>query len=69
MKILYFLDKTNFIDFKFKKSFKYLAKDIKSNEIDKINNIYIRPLLPTILMDTIRLQLDKNMLKKHNKLN
>ncbi|OHD10257.1 MAG: hypothetical protein A2086_00655 [Spirochaetes bacterium GWD1_27_9] len=58
---------TKFIDFKYKKAFKTLANDINNNGIEQTDNIYITPILPKILMDTIRLQLDKNALKKEQK--
>ena len=55
---------TKFFDFKLKRAYKSIVTDIKSNDTGNKNNIFIKPIPPRIIMDTIRMQLDRNALKK-----
>jgi multimeric flavodoxin WrbA len=55
---------TKFMDFKLKKAFRTVAKDIWENSHPADGNIFIKPVPPRIIMDTIRMQLDRNALKK-----
>jgi hypothetical protein len=58
---------TKFIDIKLHSALKRMARDIKSPIIQKREIIFLRPLLPRIIMDTVRMHLDRNALNAKNK--
>jgi len=56
---------TKSIDIKLHRAFKKIVEDIKTTLDDDLKEtIYIKPILPRIIMDSVRMQLDRNALKK-----
>ncbi len=58
---------TKFIDLKLRRTFKNILLDSRSDDLDQKDNVFIKPILPRIIMDTVRQHLDRNALKKMNK--
>ena len=54
---------TKSVDYKLYRALKSIKKDMEVNTIEKNNTIYVKPMIPRIIMDTIRTQLDRNALK------
>ena len=52
------------IDFKYKRAIKEIAADIKNDGQGRKEDVFIKPILPRIIMDTVRTQLDRNALKR-----
>ena len=55
---------TKFMDFKLKKALKTVANDISNHSRPADENFFIRPVPPRIIMDSIRMHLDRKALKR-----
>ncbi|MGA2478115.1 MAG: hypothetical protein ABSG63_05125 [Spirochaetia bacterium] len=52
-----------FMDLRLRKAMMSIAADIRAGSCEPVDNIPLKPLLPRILMDTVREYLDRNSLK------
>jgi hypothetical protein len=55
------------VDFKLRRAFNKMAEDIIRASDDEIETLYIKPILPRIIMDSIRMQIDRNALKRSDR--
>jgi len=61
---------TKSIDIKLRTAFKKMAVDINTTSDDQIKaTLYIKPIIPRIFLDSIRMQIDRNSLKKKTQSN